>query len=124
MGEYSHVRYDVRCSASLLNQLFGVCVCMHMYVVYASDPVVVCMQTLESVAYEMSINFDKSAGFTVRLVMILMSTMAKLASRSQDLIPRALLCLNKIVQRISVSRVRWCNVMCVCTVHVAEICEL
>lgn len=80
IGEYSQVRYDSRCSTALLNQFFG---------------------TLESVAYEISITFGKNSRITVRLVMVLMSTLAKLASRCQILIPRALLCLNKIVQQIS-----------------------
>ena len=59
-------------------------------------------QTLESVAYEVSLNLNQECEYTTRLVLILMSTVAKIASRCQDLIPRALLCLNKIVQLSSV----------------------
>lgn len=55
-------------------------------------------QILEGVAYEVSLNLHRQRDYTTRLVLILMSTVAKIASRCQDLIPRALLCLNKIVQ--------------------------
>jgi len=44
------------------------------------------------------LNLHRQGDYTPRLVLVLMSTVAKIASRCQDLIPRALLCLNKIVQ--------------------------
>lgn len=62
-------------------------------------------QVLEGVAYEVSLNLHRQRNYTTRLVLILMSTVAKIASRCQDLIPRALLCLNKIVQLGHVSTV-------------------
>ena len=65
-------------------------------------------QTLESIAYEVGLNLHRQGDYTPRLVLVLMSTVAKIASRCQDLIPRALLCLNKIVQLGSVS----CKVCC------------
>ena len=103
VGEYSHVGYDSRCSSSLLNQFFGVgCGALYLGLTHPHT-VILPTQTLESVAYEISINFNKEVNFSTRLLMVLMSTVAKLASRCQDLIPRALLCLNKIVLLSSVS---------------------
>ena len=61
------------------------------------------MQVLEGVAYEVSLGLHRGDDYTTRLVLVLMSTVAKIASRCQDLIPRALLCLNKIVQLGNVS---------------------
>ena len=59
-------------------------------------------KTLETVAYEVSLNLQEAQGgqadYSVRLVLVLMSTLAKVASRCQDLVPRALLCLNKIAK--------------------------
>ena len=62
------------------------------------------VQVLEGVVYEVSLNLHRQRDYTTRLVLILMSTVAKIASRCQDLIPRALLCLNKIVQLGHVSK--------------------
>lgn len=55
-------------------------------------------------AYEVSLSLHRGKDYTTRLVLVLMSTVAKIASRCQDLIPRALLCLNKIVQLGNVSQ--------------------
>ena len=56
------------------------------------------------VGYEISQHIGQYSGYTVRLMMVLMSTLAKLASRCQDLIPRALLSLSKIVNQSIVSQ--------------------
>ncbi|XP_064407104.1 AP-5 complex subunit zeta-1-like [Halichondria panicea] len=77
LGEYSHAGYDSRCTTALLSQYF---------------------ETLESMGLEASLNLHQSKHCTTRLVLVIMSSVAKIASRCQDLIPRALLCLNKILQ--------------------------
>ena len=61
------------------------------------------LQTLEMVGYEVAMNGGDKREIPVRLILIIMSTLAKLASRCQDLIPRSLLCLNKIVKLSVVS---------------------
>ena len=88
-----------------------VCVCVWLIVIFGhniccgitSDVVCISLQILEGVAYEVSLNLHRGHDYTTRLVLVLMSTVAKIASRCQDLIPRALLCLNKIVQLGNVS---------------------
>jgi AP-5 complex subunit zeta-1 len=77
IGEYTHLGYDSRWTSSLLVELF---------------------ETLEPVTYEVALNLHYQRDYSTRLVLVLMSSLAKIASRCQDLIPRALLCLNKIVQ--------------------------
>ena len=62
------------------------------------SPLSIIIQTLEPVTYEVALNLHRQKEYSTRLVLVLMSSLAKIASRCQDLIPRALLCLNKIVQ--------------------------
>lgn len=103
LGEYSHCGYDTRCTTALLVQYFEV------RQIHTHDSIVVLIfisltpQTLESVGLEASLNLHQSRHCTTRLVLVIMSSVAKIASRCQDLIPRALLCLNKILQIGSVS---------------------
>jgi AP-5 complex subunit zeta-1 len=78
VGEFAHTGYDVRCTADKLSLFY---------------------ETLEMIGYEISYNLGQYSGYTLRLIMVLMNTLAKLASRCQDLIPRTLLCLNKIVNQ-------------------------
>ena len=61
------------------------------------------LQTLEMVGYEVAMHGGDKREIPVRLILVIMSTLAKLASRCQDLIPRSLLCLNKIVKLSVVS---------------------
>lgn len=77
VGTYTHIYYNPQCTSNITLEFF---------------------ETLELAAYEVAIGHQKNPAYTTRLVLALMSALAKLASRSQDLIPRALLCLNKLVQ--------------------------
>jgi AP-5 complex subunit zeta-1 len=88
VGEFAHTGYDVRCTADKLSLFY---------------------ETLEMIGYEISYNLGQYSGYTLRLIMVLMNTLAKLASRCQDLIPRTLLCLNKIVNQSIVSCDLYCS---------------
>ncbi|XP_065898353.1 AP-5 complex subunit zeta-1-like isoform X2 [Dysidea avara] len=80
IGEYASSSYDSRCTTRVLVKFH---------------------ECLESVAYEVSMTMQtpgQQGKFSTRLMLVLMGSLAKIASRCQDLIPRVLLCLNKIVQ--------------------------
>eukprot|EP00731_Ephydatia_muelleri_P028511 Em0020g155a len=77
VGTYTHICYNPQCTSNIMLEFF---------------------ETLELAAYEVAMGHQQKPVYTTRLVLTLMSALAKLASRSQDLIPRALLCLNKLVQ--------------------------
>ncbi len=119
VGEYTHSGYDSRCTSSLLVELFEVtftlyfvlctlysvlyfhCVPSHPPSLPSSlslPPSLTASQTLEPVTYEVALNLHRQRDYTTRLMLVLMGSVAKIASRCHDLIPRALLCLNKIVQ--------------------------
>ncbi|XP_062507913.1 AP-5 complex subunit zeta-1-like [Corticium candelabrum] len=90
IGEYTASQYDSRCTTELLVKYH---------------------ESLECVAYELSQTLQ-SAGSgkqlganTTRLMSVLMTALAKVASRCQDLIPRVLLCLTKIVKQHEESQV-------------------
>ncbi|XP_074647324.1 AP-5 complex subunit zeta-1-like [Tubulanus polymorphus] len=80
VGEYASQAYDSRCTSEVISQLY---------------------ELLECVTYELSsiLQNDTQSQYSVRLLAVLMTSQAKLASRCQDLIPRVILCLTKISQQ-------------------------
>ncbi|XP_045212843.2 AP-5 complex subunit zeta-1-like [Mercenaria mercenaria] len=82
VGEYTSATYSANCTAETVGQMY---------------------EMLELLTYEViSITGSvpaSQAPYTVKLVSTLMSAMAKLASRCQDLIPRAILCLTKVAKQ-------------------------
>lgn len=77
VGTYTHICYNPQCTSNITLEFF---------------------ETLELAAYEVAMGHRQKPAYTTRLVLTLMRALAKLASRSQDLIRRTLLCLNKLVQ--------------------------
>ncbi|XP_060578287.1 AP-5 complex subunit zeta-1-like [Ruditapes philippinarum] len=82
VGEYTSTTYSSNCGADTVRQMY---------------------EMLELLTYEViSITGSvpaSQAPYTVKLVSTLMSAMSKLASRCQDLIPRAILCLTKVAKQ-------------------------
>eukprot|EP00117_Sycon_ciliatum_P049570 scpid39477/ scgid4871/ AP-5 complex subunit zeta-1; Adapter-related protein complex 5 zeta subunit len=86
VGEYSSPTHDSRFTIEIITKLHDV---------------------LESMAYEAISAFQASRSKPVasaRLLCVLMTALAKIASRCQDLIPRVLLCLTKIVKQYAESQ--------------------
>ncbi|XP_072023215.1 AP-5 complex subunit zeta-1-like, partial [Amphiura filiformis] len=82
VGEYTSTSYDKRCS---------------------TDTIIKFYEALETLLYEISVLVQSTPNgkdlYSVRLMTVMMTALAKLASRCQDLIPRVLLCLTKIAQQ-------------------------
>ncbi|XP_052766199.1 AP-5 complex subunit zeta-1-like [Mya arenaria] len=82
VGEFLSTAYSPDCSAEVVGQMY---------------------ETLELLTYEVigvtGSTPAASAPYSVQVVSYLMSTLAKLASRCQDLIPRAILCLTKVARQ-------------------------
>ena len=86
VGEYTRQRLDARCNSETYDQFYEV---------------------FESLAYEVSASIhDRSIQhipqggvYSAKLVMMLLTAMSKLASRSQTLIPRVILCIRKVDQQ-------------------------
>ncbi|PIK43296.1 putative AP-5 complex subunit zeta-1 [Apostichopus japonicus] len=86
IGEYSSPAHDVRCTTEFIQKYY---------------------ETLEALFYENSMNLQASdspiESNSVELVATMMSTLAKLASQCQNLIPRVILCLTKVSQQMNKS---------------------
>ncbi|XP_033755638.1 AP-5 complex subunit zeta-1-like [Pecten maximus] len=82
VGEYCSSTHDDRCNSDVIKRFFD---------------------TLEPLTYEMSAMVSMGrvtcAEGHAKIISILMSSIAKLSSRCQDLIPRAVLCLSKVSQQ-------------------------
>ncbi|XP_077413152.1 AP-5 complex subunit zeta-1 isoform X2 [Vanacampus margaritifer] len=90
LGEYLSVSYDSRCSVRLITS---------------------CFETLEAVLFEITSSAPPpGAGCPApRVITTLMSALAKLASRSHDLIPRVSLFLSKLRNVSRRGSVSWCD---------------
>ena len=79
IGEYTSSKYDERCDNSYIIKFH---------------------EAVESVTYELALTMNDETNIqeicSSRLVCVLMSTLAKLASRCPDLIPKVILCINKV----------------------------
>ncbi|XP_064653318.1 AP-5 complex subunit zeta-1-like [Lineus longissimus] len=83
VGEYLSEDYDKKCTPEIVSKYY---------------------ETLECLAYEISAllqsaSTEQDAPYSVRLLVVIMTTLAKLSSRCQDIIPRVMLCLTKISQQ-------------------------
>lgn len=81
VGEFTSAVYDRECQADTVGQVY---------------------ELLEVIMYEViaitSSTPSDQAPYSVKVVSTLMTALAKLASRCQDLIPRAILCLTKVAK--------------------------
>ena len=86
VGEYARAQLDARCGSETYDQFYEV---------------------FESLAYEVSASIHnrslqqrpQGGAFSAKLVVMLLTAMAKLASRCQTLIPRVILCIRKVDQQ-------------------------
>ena len=90
IGEYARTRLDARCGSETYDQFYEV---------------------FESLSYEVSASIHnrslqqrpQGGAFSAKLVVMLLTAMSKLASRSQTLIPRVILCIRKVDQQTAES---------------------